>query len=256
MGKTHRLAIRRQAILNALEDAGQLSVKELSERFDVSEVTIRADLQALSEQNLLLRTRGGGLSIGNLPELSFDVRQQQYGAEKSRIGKAAAGMVESGTTIAVDASTTALALLPHLDHVSDLLVITNSLKVAMTVLRMPNIQVFVMGGNLRRDSISLVGQMNHGFTRDFQIGAGFFGARGLNIEHGLTDIHLEEIRIKRRLVQSCQRVVGVFDARKWGQVATATFAHLEQIDTIISDKAAPESLVAQVCDLGVEVILV
>jgi DeoR/GlpR family transcriptional regulator of sugar metabolism len=256
VGKTHRLALRRQAILNALEKAGQLSVKELSQRFDVSEVTIRADLQALSEQNLLLRTRGGGLSIGKLPELSFDVRQQQQGNEKARIGKAAAQLIRSGSTIALDASTTAIALLSHLDQASDIQIITNSLKVAMNSLRLRNVQVFVIGGLLRRDSISLVSPSNHDLPRNLQIETGFFGARGLTIQHGLMDVHLEEVRIKRRMVQSCQRVVGVFDSLKWGQVATATFAHLEQVDTIITDSDAPVDLVAQVRDAGVDVQLV
>ena len=77
MGKAHQLAQRRQQILTALEKAGQLSVADLSVTFDVSEVTIRQDLQVLSEQGLLLRTRGGALSTNTMPEFSFDVRQQQ-----------------------------------------------------------------------------------------------------------------------------------------------------------------------------------
>jgi DeoR/GlpR family transcriptional regulator of sugar metabolism len=84
LGKEHRLAERRQAILTVLEEVGQLSVASLSERFDVSEVTIRQDLQALSEQGLLLRTRGGALSTNSLPELSFDLRLKRRASVKLR----------------------------------------------------------------------------------------------------------------------------------------------------------------------------
>ena len=113
MGKEHRLTERRQAIVAAVEQAGQLSVAELSARFNVSEVTIRTDLQALSQQGLLLRTRGGALATKVLPELSFDVRQQQYAEQKARIGKEAAKLVRLSDPIALDASTTAMPIIPH-----------------------------------------------------------------------------------------------------------------------------------------------
>ena len=114
MGKQHRLAERRQQIVAAVEEAGQLSVDDLSVRFDVSAVTIRQDLQALSEQGLLLRTRGRALATTVMPEYSFDIRQQQQAAQKVRIGQAAARMVENGDTIIVDASTTAQAIIPYI----------------------------------------------------------------------------------------------------------------------------------------------
>ncbi len=85
---------------------------------------------------------------------------------------------------------------------------------------------------------------------------GFFGAWGFTLDEGLTDVNLEEVNTKRHLVERCQRVVGLVDARKWGQVAAATFARLEQIQQIIADDAAPAALAQQVRDCGVEVILV
>lgn len=257
MGKGHRLAERRQAIVAAIEEAGELSVAELSARFGVSEVTIRGDLKALSAQGLLQRTRGGALAPHVLPELSFDVRQQQRSAEKARIGRAAAALIHHGDTIAIDASTTALAILPHLKHLSELTIVTNSLKAAMNLLRMPHIHVIVPGGTLRRDSISLVGRsQQNDLLEDIYLRIGFFGARGLTVDEGLTDVNLDEVRMKRWLVDACQQVVGVVDARKWGQVATATFASLDQVDTIITDNEAPADLVEQVRRSGVEVVIV
>jgi DeoR/GlpR family transcriptional regulator of sugar metabolism len=156
LGKAHQLAQRRQQILTALEKAGQLSVAELSVTFDVSEVTIRQDLQILSEQGLLLRTRGGALSTNTMPEFSFDVRQQQQAAEKARIGQAAAKLITPGDTIILDGSTTGQAIIPFIKNADELTVVTNSLKVAINLLDAPQIEVFLPGGNLRRQSISLV----------------------------------------------------------------------------------------------------
>jgi len=256
LGKEHRLAERRQNIVIALTDAGQLSVVDLSARFDVSEVTIRQDLQALSEQGVLQRTRGGALSINAMPEFSFDVRQQQQSAEKARIGQAAAGLVHDGDTIFLDASTTAQAMLPHLKQRSELTIITNSLRIAINLLDAPHIHVFMPGGSLRRTSISVAGQPQAPFLAGVNIEIGFFGARGLSIKEGLTDAGLEEAQMKRGMVERCRRVVGVLDSRKWGKVSAATFAQLHQLDSIITDVDAPQYLVDQVKEHHVDVILV
>ncbi len=256
MGKEHRLAERRQSIIAALTEAGQLSVAELSARFDVSEVTIRQDLQALSDQSLVLRTRGGALSTGAMPEFSFDVRQQQQAAKKMRIGQAAANLVSHGDTIIIDASTTAQAIIPFIKKFSELSVITNSLKAAISLLDAPQIQVFLPGGELRRESISLVEHSREGIFNDIHVQIGFFGARGLTVEEGLTDVNLNEVAMKRAMVNRCRRVIGMLDARKWGKVASATFAHLDQIDVIIGDTDAPDGLVRQFRERQVEVLLV
>lgn len=256
MGKEHNLAQRRQQILAALEEAGQLSVVELSARFDVSDVTIRQDLQALSEQGLLLRTRGGALSTNTMPEFSFDVRQQQRAAEKARIGQAAARLVNSGDAIILDASTTAQALIPFIKHLTELMIITNSLKVAISLLDAPQIQVFLPGGSLRRESISLVGHPLDDVLENLNVQIGFFGARGLTLEEGMTDVNLNEVAMKRVMVARCRRVVGVLDSSKWGNVAAATFAPLDKIDIIISDSKAPSELSAQLRERQLEVILV
>lgn len=256
MGKEHRLAERRQQIVTALADAGQLSVIELSRRFDVSEVTIRQDLQSLHEQGQVLRTRGGALAINSMPEYSFDVRQQQHSAIKARIGQAAAALVNYGDTIYLDASTTALALIPPLKRLSELTIITNSLKIAMSLLDAPHIHVMLPGGSLRRTAISVVGQLQPDFLEGINIQLGFFGARGLSVPEGMTDVGLEEMQLKRAMVARCRQVVGVVDARKWGKVAAATFATLDQINTVITDDDAPAAMIEAFRSHQIEVIIV
>jgi len=256
LGKEHRLPERRQQILEAVQGAGQLSVAELSAQFDVSEVTIRQDLQALSEQGFLLRTRGGALSINTMPEFSFDVRQHQRAAQKAKIGQAAAKLVSHGDTIFLDASTTVHAIIPYLKDYSELTVITNSLKAAISLLDAPQIQVILPGGSLRRESISLVDPTCDDFLKDINVQIGFFGARGVTDDEGLTDVNQNEVAMKRAMVERCRQVVGVLDSRKWGKVAAYTFAKLEQIDTLVTDNDSSDALVRQIRKHHVEVILV
>ncbi len=256
MGKEHRLTARRQAIIEALEETGQLSVTELSQRFDVSEVTIRADLQALSEQGLIQRVRGGAIITTVLPDLSYEVRMQLNAAQKTKIGQMAASMVQDGDTIMLDASTTAQAITPYLKNISELTVVTNGLKVAMSLLAYPGIHVILVGGSLRREGLSLIGPLDCGLIQDIYIRIGFFGARGFTIEEGLTDVNINEVRTKREMVERCRQVVGVLDSHKWGRIATATFASLQEIDAIITDAKAPPDMVEEVRRHGIDVIQV
>jgi len=247
---------RRQQILETIEEVGQPSVVELSTRFEVPEATIHRDLQALSEQGFLLRTRDGALSTNTTKELSFDIRQQQRGTQKMRIAHAAASLVNSGDIIILDASTTVYAITPHLKTLRELTVITNSLKVALNLFDASQIQVILAGGNLRRGSISLVGPLRDNCPQEINAQIGFFGAWGLTVEEGLTEVNRHEATIKRTMVDCCRQVVGVLDSHKWGKVATYTFAHLKQIDILITDHDAPKDVVYQIQQHGVEVMLV
>jgi DeoR/GlpR family transcriptional regulator of sugar metabolism len=256
LGKEHRLAQRRQAILTAFDGAGQLSVAELSSRFGVSEVTIRTDLRALSRQGLLVRTRGGATAVMTQPEISFDIRQQQQAEQKARIARAAAALVRDGDAITLDASTTAMAMIPYLENRRDLTVVTNSLKAALGLLRNRHVNVIMPGGRLRRDSISLVGSNGRRELAQIHLRMGFFGARGVTLEQGLTDVNLEEAEWKRRMVANCQTIIALLDATKWGQVGVITFAQIQQVDHIIADEDAPAELVEAVRGRGVEVTIV
>lgn len=255
MGKAHRLTERRQQIIETVGKYGQLSVTELSRKLDVSEVTIRHDLQALSDQGFLLRTRGSAVSTNKMPEFSFDVRQQQFAAQKRRIGKAAAALVHNGDTIFLDASTTVHAIIPYLKELPELTVLTNSIRAAMSFLDSPHIQVILRGGYLRRESISVVGLNFDDLLSGINIQTGFFGSRGLTVENGLTDVNLNEVEMKRKMVESCRQVISLLDSRKWGKVAAYTFAGLDKINTIITDKDAPKDLVKQIKNHQVKIIL-
>jgi DeoR/GlpR family transcriptional regulator of sugar metabolism len=248
---------RRQEILSQVSRHGRVSVAELSRQFGVSEVTIRSDLQSLAGRNLVVRTHGGAVpAIRGLHNLSLATRRQRQVQEKSRIGEAGAALVADGDAIFLDSSSTALAIAGHLKDHRHLTIVTNSLAVAQEMLDAPGVTVVTAGGTLRRDTASLVGTDGLEMLRKYNIQKGFFGAHGINLPEGLTDVSADEADVKRPLVVMCRRVIAVLDATKWGQVGLASFAHLEQIDSVITDHHAPPDLVEQVRSLGIEVVLV
>ena len=250
---------RRQQIMRLLEKEQRVTVPELSQQFAVSEVTIRKDLAWLEAQGLAMRTHGGAIATttGSPPsEMSLDVRERQQHAEKERIGEAAASYIHDGETIALDASTTALAMAPFLGSKRDLTVVTNGVRTAMELLAFPTLSVLLLGGMLRRESYSVVGMWGKSVLEQVHISKAFVGARGLTLRAGLTDVNAEEIKLKRAMIEAANEVIALIDSTKWNQVTLATFCPLERLKLIITDTQAPAQMVKQVRKLGVEVLLV
>jgi DeoR family transcriptional regulator, aga operon transcriptional repressor len=244
---------RQKRIVDLLVQHGRASVSELSQMFGVSEVTIRADLQALAGQNLITRTHGGAVLLQHIPELSLTLRRQQQVTEKESIGAAAAELVANGDAVFLDASSTALTLADHLRRHRDLTVLTHSLVVAQAMLDAPGVTVVLDGGVLQRDTISLLDTDGLTILRKFNIKTGFFGAHGWSLVDGLTDVSSGEAEVKREVVAMCRQVVALIDATKWGRVGPTSFASPSRVNRIITDRQAPEDQVAQARALGIQV---
>lgn len=245
---------RRRNILSELDQHGRVSVKALSDKLNVSEVTIRQDLRALAEGNLLERTHGGAVLPSHrryTPELSFDVRLREYHSVKDQLAQHAAGYVESGDSIALDSSTTVFAMLPHLKKLNRLLVVTHSLVVAQELLDSPQIQVMMPGGQLRRDSVSLVGKPE-GFP-DIHLSAGFISVHGYTDETGFTESSMEEVQMMHAILAKCKNKYVLLDDRKWGKLAPYTVMRPDNSTTIITSKKAPSVILDNLTSKNIHV---
>ncbi len=248
---------RRQEILRRVDEQGRVSVTGLSQLLGVSEVTIRGDLQALADRRLVVRTHGGAIPASSgLYELALAMRRQRQVQEKSRIGQAGAAMVANGDAIFLDSSSTALAIVQHLKAHRHVTIVTNSVAVAQEVQDTPGIRVVMPGGTLQRETASLIGTDGLAMLQRFNIQTGFFGAHGINLPEGLTDVSADEAEVKRELVKMCRQNIAVLDATKWGRVGLASFAHPEEVHAIITDADAPAELVEAVRAAGIEVKIV
>jgi DeoR family fructose operon transcriptional repressor len=247
---------RRQAILDLLQRRERVTVKELSEAMQVSEVTIRQDLRALQEQGLLERTYGGAVPRSGAPslnELSFNVRLAKKQAEKDLIAAAAASLVHDGYSIALDSSTTTYALVPYLKQFDNLTIVTNSLMVAQSFLSKEEQQVRVLlaGGKLRRDAISTVGMPES--LPNVNLNLCFFGARGIAQRAGASEIDPDEVTIKQAMIVRCVHPVLLVDGSKWGQVAPFTIVPTAELHHIITSSDAPLDEIGGFREVGVRV---
>lgn len=254
MSKQLFMEERRRHILEQLHIQGRVSVKDLSNQLAVSAVTIRQDLRALEGENLLERTHGGAVLPRSVsPELSFEVRNRVNQQIKDELARAAAAHVQPGDSVALDASTTCYRMLPYLKRLERLIIVTNSLMIAQSCLDSPHIDVVMPGGNLRRDSISLVGKPDA--LPNINLNAGFFGAHGISAQTGVTESSHAEVEIKRAIMPHCLAVYVVVDATKWGKVAPFTLMPPDQNYSIITTQHAPADEVAFFRQQGLEVTL-
>lgn len=249
---------RQEQIAQIVAEEGRARVTELARRFGVSAVTIRKDLLVLEGEGRLVRAHGGAIAprTASRPELAFDVRERLQRSEKSRIGAAAAALVQDGDSIVFDASTTALSVARHLKEREDwhqLTVVTNSIRIAMELAGHPGITVLLLGGRVRWEALSVVGPLGDAVFRRVNVQKAFVGAVGLTLEAGLSDAMEEEAQIKRSMVAAAHEIYALVDHTKWGRVASASFCRLDRISAVITDDEAPEDMVAQLVALGVEV---
>ena len=247
---------RQREIARIVDEQGRARVTELAERFGVSAVTIRKDLEALAEADRVIRTHGGAIAARmRRGDIAFDVRDRLQREEKAAIGALAAAHVSNGESIILDASTTGLYLARELlkrEAWHGLTVVTNSIHVATALAGRPDITVLLMGGRVR-SSLSVVGQLGDAVLARVNVQKAFLGSAGFSLEEGLTEAREEEAQIKRAMVAAAREVYAIIDHSKWGRVASATFCEVGALTQVLTDAAAPAAMVDALRGMGIEV---
>jgi DeoR/GlpR family transcriptional regulator of sugar metabolism len=251
---------RQRQIRQFVQAEGTATIADLAQRFFVTEMTIRRDLEELDRQGHVQRIHGGamasgrrGVSLGEPPVLE---RVPQQKAAKGRIAQAVAGLIGAGETIFLGSGTTTLAVAEALADRGNLTVVTNALTVATALTASPAITVIVIGGYLRHSESSLVGHFAEATLQDLRLDRVIVGMRGVDPHHGLTSDNPEEQATDRVILKSSDTVIVVADHTKFGQVAAIRTAPVTAATTIVTDDAAPAEVVAGIEALGVRVIRV
>lgn len=248
---------RQQQIARIVEEHGRARVSDLAGALDVSAVTIRKDLRVLEIEGRVVRAHGGALAPSrSRPERAFEVRERLQRDEKERIGAAAAALVVDGEAIALDASTTALAMARHLKARGGwvhLTVLTNGLRIASELAGHRGITVALPGGFVRWEAMSVVGPLGGGLLEKVNIQKAFMGASGITLDTGLSDATEEEAQIKRLIVDGASEVVALIDHTKWGRSAFATFCPTDKLTAVITDLEPPAEMAEALRQRGIVV---
>jgi DeoR family transcriptional regulator of aga operon len=251
------LAERHQFILSRLKKEGKVNVLDLCRDLKVSSVTIRKDLKLLEDKNLLFRTHGGGtLSNPYTVDRPVNEKEKIRSQEKTAIGEAAAGLVEPNDCIIIASGTTVLSLARSIKPQGHLTVITAALNVATELNRHPEVEVFVLGGMLRKSSSSVTGMHAERILDDFSCSKLFLGVDGIDADFGLTTTHVQEAQLNRRMIASSQKTIVLADSSKFGRRGFGRICGMEEVEQIITDSAVSEHMVDTLKGMGIEVTIV
>ena len=247
-------AERLDRIRQLLLSQGAVRVAALSRELDVSEVTIRSDLARLEQEGFARRTHGGAvLARGTRFERPFAEQEARFREEKQRIGAAAAGLIEDGDTIILDVGTTTTEIARHLPHLTNLVVVTNALNIALELERHPGVTVVVTGGTLRPMQHSLVNPLATVLLSQINADKLFLGCNGVSADKGITNSNLQEAEVKRAMIAAAKRVIVVADSSKIGAVAAAHVAPISVVHQLITDDHADEAELDRLRQRGVDV---
>jgi DeoR/GlpR family transcriptional regulator of sugar metabolism len=249
-------AERRKKILELVEKQSSISVAEMCEKMDVSEMTIRRDLSMLSNQGLLQRVHGGAVSRrGRSYEPPYLMRSSKQSESKQGIGLMAATLVLDGDSIALDNGSTVLELAKKLAGKRNLTVLTASLAVANILSDAPGIRLIVSGGILRQEEGSLIGHIAERTFQEFRIDKAFIGIGGISLENGLTEYNLEDSLVKRNIIQNAEQVIVLADGSKLGKTRFTHVSPLNSMDVLITNSLASNEMIDEIRNQGIEVLL-
>lgn len=248
---------RRHRILDLLREHGRVTVESLAGRFAISTVTIRNDLAALESDGALQRTHGGALQRREDDDQPLTVKRTQHHAEKVRIAKAAAALIQDGETVILDSGTTTAEIAKQIRklEVRSINVITNALNVAYLLADVPSVRLIMPGGILRPESNSLSGHMAESALANLQADRLFLGADALDPERGVMTPHLPEAQLNARMIAISRQVIAVADSSKLMRRNISLIARVEQLHMLITDTGADQSVVADLQRRGIEVRL-
>ena len=248
---------RRNQMLQKLEKEGEIFVDSLSKEFEVSEVTIRNDLDQLEKKRLLIRARGGAMKFIGRVGLDYGISEKDkiYNEEKKRIGKLAASLISDSEIILVDSGTTTAEMVKHIDHINDLTVITNALNIAVLLMNKPNINLIIPGGFMRKNSQSLVGPMAEKSFKQFNVDKAFLGVDAIDTKHGLYTPNIEEAHLNEKMIEISNEIILLTDSSKFGKKSFAFICDTSKINKMVTDANISTEDKKRLEDNGMEVII-
>lgn len=247
---------RQREIVALTLEAGRVEVAELAERFGVTTETIRRDLSDLQKRKVVLRVHGGAVpwaSVGFEPLLS--VRADLHTAEKRRLARRAVLELPDEGSVIIDSGSTLTHLAEAIPLDQPLHVVTNSLLTAQILAERPEIEVMVLGGGLRKNTLAMVDSSAITAVEQLTVDTLFISGDGFSARNGLSTPYPEEAALKRAMIRAARRVVALVDHSKAEIDHLLRFAEWSDIDVLVTNSEVDDEVVSAIEARGPSVVL-
>lgn len=249
---------RKNIILKMVDENASVTVNELTQVLGVSEVTIRKMLNDLNKQGLLRRTRGGAVSLHMaVREADEKEKEKTNIREKKAIAKIAYDMINDSDTVFLDAGSTTLELVKLIRNGNkrDITVVTNALNIAYELVASYDIQVVIIGGQLRHKIMSCVGGITENTLANMYFDKVFLGSNSVNLERGVTTPNLYESQVKQSMLKSGKKTILICDSSKFGLTTMAKICSLDAFTAVITDWNLGNKEQKKILDAGINIIV-
>lgn len=247
-------AQRKKEILRIINITGEIRVTALARELNVSIATIRRDLTELSQDGQIIRTFGGAvLEKPTRYENDVNQRIEWQTVEKTSIACEAAKLVHPGDTILLDAGSTNYYLAKEIVKKKDIIVVTNSVKIAEELVENESLTVILSGGVFRKKNYSLINPFADIIYGRIFVDTAFIGASGIEAAFGFTSSDVADAQLKEIFLKSCRKCVVLADHTKLGVRSVAKFADTNDVDFLITDSKGAEKEIEELRQAGLNV---
>ncbi len=254
-GKALLAQARRKRILEFIQEEGSARVNRLSSLFDVSEPTIRQDLELLDQQGFVTREHGGAFLRTVSRQVSeLTLQHIENMDKKALIARRAAELVAPGNRIILDSGSTVTELAKCIAGMQNLVVVTNALNIALLIGANPSCELMVTGGDFKAPTLSLTGEKAAAFFRNIYVDKLFLATGGISRSLELTYPGYSDLVVKKAMIDASREIYVLADSTKFGLASFASLGVMDYVDAIVTDDGIDDNSRRQLKDLGVEVI--
>ncbi len=236
---------RRREIISRLTADGKVIVSELAKDFDVTEETIRRDLEKLDREGIASKTYGGAISKNNSSlDLPYNVREGVNVAEKQDISDKVLALIHDGERIMLDSSSTALYIVKKMKSKKNLTVITNSVTILLELADKSDWTVLSTGGMLKKGGLSLMGSSAEKMIKSYHVDTAICSCKGLDVDLGVTDSNENDSLIKQAMLACAERKILALDSEKFDKKSFVNVCEATDLDIIVTDTKPSEKWIS------------
>ncbi len=246
---------RRNAILSKLSAEGKVIVADLSREFDVTEETIRRDLEKLDKEGVVKKTYGGAIANESLnTDLPFNVRKRTNVLQKQQIAEKIADLIHDGDYIMLDASSTAIFVVKSIKNRKNITLVTNSVEILLELADKTDWNVLSTGGALKKGALALVGTSAERMIRGFHVDLAVCSSKGVDLNMGITDSNEKDSEIKQAIFAAADRKILAVDSSKFDKISFVKVCETRDVDTIVTDSKPSDRWVEHLKENNVDLI--